>query len=98
MADLSFRPDPEPHAPPAGPTKPPAPAWVAGLKGGLLTALRFLCSAAILVILIAGLAVLGGGVRQANMKLDRMQRRLDELEKKIGDRKADEPKAMPPAD
>ena len=98
MPDL-FAPDPEHHAPaPPQPAKPPAPAWVAGLKGGLLTVLKFLCILTVTVLMVIGFMTVGGGVHQANMRLDRIQKKLDELEKKIDDKKPDDPKVMPPAD
>ena len=98
MADLSFRPDPEPPpAAPPNPAKPPAPAWVAGLKSGLLTVCKFLCILVVTIIMIVGLTSIGGAVHRANMRLDKIQQKLDELEKKIDDKKTDDPKVMPPA-
>ena len=55
MADLSFRPDPDPHPAPTSSANPPASAWVAGLKSGLLTALKYLCILAVTIILVIGL-------------------------------------------
>ncbi len=98
MADL-FTPDPEHDAPaPPQPAKPPAPAWVRGLKSGLLTVLKFLCILAVTVLMFIGFTIVGRGVHQANMKLDKIQKQLDGLEKKIEDKKPDDKRVMPPAD
>jgi len=97
MPDL-FAPDPEHHAPAPQRAKPPAAAWVAGCKSGLLTVLAFFFLLAMTVIMFIGFVVVSHGVHQANVKIDKIQRQLDGMEKRGDDGKPGDKKMMPSAD
>jgi hypothetical protein len=92
VADLSFKPDPEPPTPPK-PEKPPHPPWVAGCKSGLLTVLTFL-------FLLLMLFVMCGGFIATNQHLERLNKKIDDVQKDVNELKVEKPadkKVMPPA-
>ena len=92
MADLSFKPDPEPPAP-SKPDRPPAPAWLTGCKSGLLTVLSFFFLLAMTLVMCAGFFT-------THHRLGEMEHKIDELQKDVKGLKADKPddkKLMPPA-
>jgi hypothetical protein len=94
MADLSFRPDPEPQ-PEAKPRteKTPHPPWVAGCKSGLMTVLTFFFLLFMVFVMCAGFLV-------TNHHLEVVDKKLDDLQKNVNDlrsQKPDDKKVMPPA-
>ena len=94
MADLSFRPDPEPQPePPRKTEKGPPPPWVTGCKSGLLTVLTFFFLLFMMFMTCAGILV-------TNHHLEALNKKIDDLQKDVNDLKsqnADDKKVMPPA-
>ncbi len=91
MADLSFRPDPEPPPPPKPERRPPP--WVAGCKSGLLTVLSFFFLLFLMFMMCAGFLVTNHHLEAVNKKIDELQKDVNDLKTQ----KPDDKKVMPPA-
>jgi len=93
MADLSFRPDPEPHPEAAPKTQKQPPTWLAGCKSSMLTVLAFLFLLTMTFGMCAGFFATNHHIGDLNRKIDELQKDVSELK----ERKSDDKRVMPPA-